>query len=199
MQIKDEPKLIAKQQEEFLRFGWRVMYVPALAESRYPKYFVRLDRGAYLEPGLIEKRPLSGLWLAVETLAKPDWQGRNRYRDDQLGQAIGLKNRFGISPQEIYRKIIPAVAIKVGVPSRQIRLPSAEEWNFISNTFNELRVKRGEKLPDLGATNSWEWCANAYGLQDQLIAGFCASGGLSALYSNKRADPCIGFRLIITL
>lgn len=193
------PALTDKQIKLLALFGFRLLYIPAIKEEYYPQGFVRPAWGEYLETRLIEHWTLPGRWLAVETLAKPHWFDPARYPDDQLARAIKLKSRFNVGWAEVQEKFIPRMAKVVGVPEKSVRLPSAEEWNFIGNLFNWLRRERQEKLPHLGSTNSWEWCANVYKGNGPLIMGFRDSGGLSAVYGNTGPDQCIGFRVVIAL
>jgi hypothetical protein len=47
--------------------------------------------------------------------------------------------------------------------------------------MNWQRVNRGDDLPDLGETCSWEWTRNTYSGTRQLIVGARQCGGLEAV------------------
>ena len=97
---------------------------------------------------------------------------------------------------------------KFGLPPGSAFMMSAEEWSLTANLFNWLRRRRGMALPDLGSTNSSEWCRNAVpnemswdgqrGMHGVTI-GWKTSGGLASLGHGDVPTKSTGFRFIIWL
>lgn len=184
-------------------YGFRPIFLPAISEDQYPNEFVKPAWGKYIDVAQIKRQSLPGRLVAVEAIAKPNWDDLAGYPNDKFGKIVGLDRRFGVSYNDLHAKdgILAKVAEQLGLPSEQVRLPYAEEWNFAGNLFNLLRAQYGEQLPDLGSTNSWEWCENAYGSDFRLLVGSRGNGSLSAV--NKRwcggRRNFVGFRVLAVL
>lgn len=189
------------QKEALHEFGLRPIFMPFVGEDQYPSDFVKPNWGQYLTASEIVRHQLPGRLVAVESILKPNYTDPAGYPNDKLGQALGLKTRFGVSYDDLQGGILAKAAKVLGLPEAQVRLPYAEEWNFAANIFKHLRDKYGENLPDLGATDSWEWCENACGSGFRLIAGYRAHGGLSAVDGgwHDRRDGDLGFRVLAVL
>ena len=115
-------------------------------------------------------------------------EGGSSLREYELTEDLGLKTRFFVSWDDVESVHLPKFAELLGLARKQVRLPSAEEWNFLGNLFNWLREHRAMDLPDLGATRSWEWCLNRRGSGYRLIAGHVEDVGLADVYCNRRGD-----------
>ena len=61
------PRVSDKQANALQRFRMEMFYIPAVDEDAYPDGFVKLARVKYLTVSQIERRPLLGKWVAVET------------------------------------------------------------------------------------------------------------------------------------
>lgn len=197
------PRLTDEQAAKLEKYGFRILFIPAITEDKYPESFSKPEWGRYLNIADIKRQPLPGRFVAIETIAKPNWDDPNGYPDDKLGQVLGLKSRFGVSWDELYGKdgILAKAAQVLGFPSEQVRSPYAEEYNFVGNMFNYLRNKFNEPLPDLGSTNSWEWCENVYGSNSRLIGGGRERGGLAGVHCRWRGthDGNVAFRVLVVL
>ena len=189
------------QKAALREFGFRPIFMPAIGEDQFPLDFVKPKWGQHLDVKQVARHALPGRLVAVESIAKPNYTDPAGYPNDKLGQTLGLKSRFGVSYDDLQGGILAKVARTLGLPESQVRLPYAEEWNFTANVFNHLRVKFSDNLPDLGATNSWEWCENPFGSDGRLIAGYRGDGGLSAVsggWLGHRYDA-LGFRVLAVL
>lgn len=196
------PKALkAKTTAALQEFPIRAVFLPKLTEADYPSTFVKPVWNKYVTESLITRRPLEGKWVLVETLPKPHWDDKAGYGNDPLGARIGLTTRFNVSWDTLHETTLPAVSKLLRLSKLQVRCPSAEEWNLIGNLFNWLREHRGEQLPDLGSTNSWEWCENAYGADDRVVVGVRRHGGLAGVGrdSSHHGDDGIGFRVLAVL
>jgi hypothetical protein len=198
-----KPDLTERQRESLRRFGFRLFFIPAIIEADYPSSFVKPDWGRDLNASPLSRRPLPGKWVAVETIQKPNLDDPEDYHGDQLASAIGLQVRFGISWDYLHQGGLLAKIAKVtGFPQKGVRLPIVEEWNFLGNLMNWLRENRGEDhLPDLGSTDSWEWCENSWECEDRLVVGSRERGGLAHVGRHFRGDQrdYIGFRVLAVL
>ncbi len=196
VEVPPVPKLTDKQVKSLEKFGFLLVYVPAITEEQYPTSFVkpRWFNGA-------ERMPLVGKWVAVETIAKPHWDDLKGYVDDRLMAAIKCEKRFNVRQDDLTGGLLAKIAKSTGFPKRGTRIPSAEEWNLIGNLFNWLRNHRQMDLPDLGSTRSWEWCSNACGSEFRLIAGSSDGGGLADVGSDWRdgRSGCLAFRVLADL
>ena len=187
-------------------FGWWIpIFLPAnLTEADYPAEFVKPDWGKYLKESDIQRRPLLGRWVMVETISKPNWDDPNGYGngDDPLANVLELTNRrFNVSWNRIHETHLPETAKLLGLSKKAVRLPTAEEWNLIGNLFLWLNRHRNTTLPDIGSTNSWEWCENAYGDVVRLVVGNRGDGGLGDVVDRWRDGACddVGFRVLAVL
>lgn len=183
---------------------WIPIYLPqGLTESDYPTDFIKPAWGKYLTVGDIQRRPLPGRWAIVETIPKPNWDDQNGYGNgnDPLAQTLGLKSRFGVSWDDFHQISLPNLAKQIGLSKKAVRLPTAEEWNLIGNLFLWLNANRSANLPDLGSTNSWEWCENSDGDGNRLVVGDRGLGGLADVDYNWHGlrDAGIGFRVLAVL
>ena len=195
------PRVSDEQKAALTEYGFRPIFFPAIGEDCYPSDFVKLDWEKFLKGTKIKHLPLPGRLGAIETIAKSNWNDPAGYPNDRLAKAIGLDRRFGNSWDDLHKEggVFEKVAAKLGFPTAQVRCPSARQWNFAANIFNKLRIEHKEPLPNLGDTNSWEWCEDACGSGDRLIAGHSDGGGLSAVDDGWQSDcyDSIGFRVLV--
>lgn len=197
------PRVSDAQKAALTEYGFRPIFFPAIGEDCYPADFVKPDWEKFLKGAKIERLPLLGRLCAIEKIAKPDWSDPAGYPDDRLTKEIGLKRRFGVIWNDLHKgdDILDKIAQKLGFPTAQVRCPSAREWNFAANVFDKLRTEHKEPLPDLGSTDSWEWCEDACDSDYRLIAGGRDHGGLSAVDSfwQSISNDVIGFRVLVVL
>ena len=183
---------------------WIPIYLPKdLTEADYPADFIKPQWGQHLTVSDIQRRPLPGRWVLVETAQKPDYVDSQGYGngDDPLAKELGLASRFHILWDTLHETHHPAIAKLLGLSKKAVRSPTAEEWNLIGNLFLWLNANRNMTLPDLGSTNSWEWTENTYGVGSRLVAGYRAYGGLADVRCRWRDDAYgrIGFRVLAVL
>ena len=200
------PCISKKQIAALTRFGLEMFYLPAIGEDAYPDDWVKPAWGKYLTVIQIERKPLPGKWIAVETIAKCDWNDPQGYGggSDPVASALRLTKRFGISwdAHHARRGTLQRLAKLGSLPKRGTQFATAEAANFIGNLFNLLHEKHGQAhLPNLGLTNSWEWCNNSYESDGRLIVGCSGGGGLAAVDWGWRDVPFdyIGFRVLVVL
>lgn len=195
------PKLTEKQLKSLVKFGFLLVYVPAIVEGEYPSGFVKPKWDQYLNVSLIGRKRLSGQWVAVETITKPNWDDPAGYPDDRLMAAVKRDKRFNTSHDDLTGGLLAKIVEKTGFPKKGTRLPSAEEWNLLANLFNWLRENRSMTLPDLGSTASWEWCSNAFVSEFHLITGYSEAGGLMCVHRDwhDNSHPHIAFRVLAVL
>ena len=201
VEVPEPPALNRTQRRALKKYGFMVLYVPALDEIRYPEHMIRSAWGQYF----IERIPLSGQWVAFEMIVKPDYS--DVYPSDQLMADIGIKTRFahphsGKGEGDDIVDILPKIARKLSLKDgQQVQLSTAETWNFVANLFNWLTANTALTLPDLGSTLSWEWTANCYGSRYRVIVGDCADGGLADVHSCWRSyrNDRVGFRVLVDL
>jgi hypothetical protein len=182
--VPSVPTLTEKQVKSLDKFGFMLVYVPALKEDQYPEGFVKPAWSQYLNVASITRKPLKGKWIAVETIAKPHYDDRAGYPNDRLMAAVGKTTRFNTSWDDLTNGLLAEIAKVTGFPKKGTHLPTAEEWNLIANLFNWLREHRSMNLPDLGSTRSWEWCENAYVAGRRLVVGSSDDGGLAVVYDD---------------
>lgn len=199
--VPSVPKLTAKQMKSIEKFGFLLVFIPAITEEWYPEGFVKPSWKRYLTISSIERLPLMGRWVAVETIAKPHYDDPKGYSDDRLMAAVQREKRFNVSHDDLTGGLIAKIAKVTGFPKLGTRLPMAEERNLIGNLFNWLREHRQMSLPDLGSTRSWEWCANACGSDGRLVAGDSGSGGLADVSHahHVRRSGRVAFRVLAVL
>ncbi len=204
IKVPPMPLLRPKTVVALCQFNLKVIFLPKITEIDYPDFFVRPRWGQYMTEKDIKRRQLPGRWVAVETISKPHRNAPGGYGvgdADPLARELWLQTRFGISWDKLTDVILPKAAKLFGVSKQAARRPSAEEWNLIGNRFNWLRTEQNEQWPDLGSTNSWEWCENAYEYGMRLMAGHIGHGGLADVRCYWQSDPGgdIGFRLLVVL
>lgn len=197
------PVLTTKQQKSMKKYGFRLFFIPTVTEERYQAKFVTLNWAKYLTLESLERQPLPGRWVVVETISKPNWDDPADYPNDILAMALKLAKRFAVSWDDLHNEggLLSRIARITGLPKKSTRLPTAEEWNFLGNLFLWLNANRNETLPDLGSTNSWEWTENTYGSVYRLIVGDREYGGLADVHSSFRNDhrENIAFRVLAVL
>lgn len=198
LEISAIPKMRGKTKKAIEKYKLMLVFLPVITEEDYPKSFVKPIWGLYINASQIERKPLPGRWVLAETIRKPDWDDPNGYGEDPLGKDLGLTTRFKISWGHITMTIMPAVGKLYGLSRRATRHSTAEEWNLIGNLFVWLNANRNMDLPDLGSTNSWEWCLNACGSGRRFIVGHRVTGGLSDMDRFWSSNPHdgVGFRLL---
>lgn len=156
---------------------------------------------------------LPGRWILIDNRPKPMFKnGRQRYKDDErflepiieglrkskkidpqgVGVNVSLNSRFGIMPDEYDRLVRPELAKLLDISLKQIRLPRAIEWNYLSNAF----------YSKWGETNTWEWFDDRKEKDLRRLYGGCIDdGGISGVYwhANYVQFNCIGLRPLIVL
>ncbi|MFH1404640.1 MAG: hypothetical protein ABIH21_00895 [Patescibacteria group bacterium] len=150
------PQVLRPKTIEALRkYRFLIMRIPAITEDDYPIDFLRPVWGKDVNGYEIKRRPCKNLWVAVETI-------QPSCHDDPFAKALEIDSRFG-HPLETVTKELRFKATQVlGVSRKQVRLPSAEERNWIANVFLWLNKNRNATLPDLDCTDYSEWCSNAF-------------------------------------
>lgn len=195
-EVPPVPKLTVRQVKSLEKFGFLLVYVPAITEEQYPDGFIKPRWFAG-----VERLPLIGKWIAVETIAKPHYDDPKGYGEDPLMVTVKCAKRFGVSHDDLIGGLLAKIAKATGFPKKGTRLPSAEEWNLIGNLFRWLCEHRQMNLPDLGSSRSWEWCANVYGPEHRLLAGHSDLGGLADVNFDWYVDRYghIAFRVLAVL
>lgn len=195
------PALTEKQVKSLDKFGFLLVYIPSISEEDYPESFIKPAWGKYLSISGIERKPLEELWVAVETIAKPDNDDPAGYPDDRLMAAVKRDKRLHTSHDDLKRGLLKEIAEATGFPKKGTRLCTAEEWNVVANLFNYLRGHRNMPLPDLGSTRSSELCENACGSDYCLKVGNRNCGGLADVDKVMRDSLLcsIGFRVLAVL
>jgi hypothetical protein len=190
-----------KTSDAIRRYKFMFVFLPMITENDYPSDFVKPTWERYIHTSQLERRPLPGRWALFEIIAKPNWDDNGGYGKDPLGQDLGLTTRFNISWEHLTVTLLPQVAELLGLKRRAVRQSTIEEWNLIGNLFNWLRQNRGLNLPDLGSTNSCEWCLNNYGSIFRSVIGMRVSGGLSNVcrYWSGSESYDTAFRVLATL
>src|SRR3989344_2084910 len=64
------------QKSALSEYGFRPIFMPVIGEDQYPPSFVKLAWGKNLDEIKIQHLPLPGRIVAVETIAKPNWDDR---------------------------------------------------------------------------------------------------------------------------
>ena len=200
------PRKVNKKLIKFVqKFPESLIYIPQIKEEDYPDWVVKPAWGKYIDASKIQRIPLQGKWVAFETIASSDWNDPKGYGNgnDPLLKELSLKSRFNISSDSHHAEggILERFAKISNFPKKNTRLPTAEERHFIGTLFNWLRENREANLPDLGSTNSWEWCENEYGFAHRLVCGRRDRGGLAAVLHHWREYPFdyIGSRVLAVL
>ncbi|MDD4107009.1 MAG: AAA family ATPase, partial [Candidatus Shapirobacteria bacterium] len=149
----------------------------------------------FVKDGKVSFPKLSGKWMAVETMPKP--QFGEKYESSKITDELGLEDRFNVSWNDASKRISEAegnILSAAGLPiiGEQVRMLEAVEWNLLAN-------REG-----WGKTNTYEWTNTEYrdvGVSGRLVVGHSGYGGAaradwgSPVYSN---GP-LGFRLAVVL
>ena len=204
--VPEPPTFNQRQRRLLKKMKLRVIFLPDESDEKLAALKVKSNWSRYLTVDNIERIALPGKWVAYEVIPKPNY-GDGKYADDKLMAAIGLDSRFNHphsgkgEGDDLEGDILPKVAAVLAPLGGKVILQSAEEFNFLGNFLNWLREKTGEDFPDLGATDSWEWCRNSCGVHYRLIVGGRGRGGLSAVccvWRNGRSIH-IAFRVLVVL
>lgn len=183
-----EPLTLNRNQRRLLKkYGLWLFFVPAVEESLYPTHMIKLDWNRCLSGTGVQPLSLPGCWIAFEIIQKPNYED-GKYPDDKLMVEIGMETRF-VHPysdkgegDDLVVDILPKAAKELAPLGGTTRIQSARVFNFMGNLFNWLSKYTEDSFPDLGATNSVEWCEERYGSQNALIVGDSAHRGLSHVY-----------------
>ncbi|TAL49805.1 hypothetical protein EPN81_04650 [Patescibacteria group bacterium] len=199
------PNLNRAQRRLLKKYKLWLFFVPAISEDQYPEHIVKLDRDRYLPSANVTSLPLPGRWIAWEVIKKPNYQD-GRYPDDQLMTAVDIDTRFAHphsqkgEGDDLMEDILPKVATVLKSLGGEAKVQSARIFNFLGNLFNWLRIHTSEnRLPDLGSTNSVEWCEERCGSHAALLVGLHGGGGLvcvGSFYRDDR-DNSIAFRFLV--
>lgn len=170
--------------------GWQVKPDP---------WFWEMIRKGNILPEAVR---LSGTWMAMEALPKPNYtDGTQLHQNDALAPILeklrgqgGIKipdwckhipatSRFGISPSEIEEHIIPAFVETYQPQDAKVSLPCYMSWNYRGNIAH----------PEWGETTTFEWFKDRFGSGGRLYGGDSGNGGLGFVSSIWR--PQRRFRL----
>lgn len=99
--VPSVPKLTAEQVKSFDKFGFMLLYLPAITEEQYPSSFVKPEWSRYFTVSSIERIPLKGAWVAVETIAKPHYDDAKGYPNDRLMATLKRTTRFNTSHDDL--------------------------------------------------------------------------------------------------
>lgn len=191
-------------------FGLMPIFCPAgtlirATDSGHRDRYILPDWNKFLTYSDIIRCPLRGRWILVETIRKPDWNDSVGYGpDDKARKLLDLQRRFGTSWDALHDGRMTKLADAWGLSSGAVRLPTAEEMNWVGNLFllaNRVMGIDYRRLPNLGSTKSWEWCENSYGSDSHLVFGDSENGGLAAVdggWHDLERDY-IGFRVLAVL
>lgn len=148
-----------------------------------------------VKDGKVSFPKLSGKWIAVETILKPQYG--EKYGSSKITDELGLEDRFNVSWNDASKRISEAegnILSAAGLPiiGEQVRMLEAVEWNLLAN-------REG-----WGKTNTYEWTNTEYrgdGGSYRFIVGFSVLGG--AAFANwgspEHSDDFLGFRLAVVL
>ena len=101
-----------------------------------------------VKDGKVSFPKLSGKWIAVETILKPQYG--EKYGSSKITDELGLEDRFNVSWNDASKRISEAegnILSAAGLPiiGEQVRMLEAVEWNLLAN-------REG-----WGKTNTYEW------------------------------------------
>ncbi|MBI5794182.1 hypothetical protein HZA87_03820 [Candidatus Uhrbacteria bacterium] len=205
VEVPEPPSLNRAQRRLLMKYKLWLFFVPMIEESQCPKHMVRLDWNKYLKGADVRPLPLPGRWIAFEVIRKPNYQD-GRYPNDQLMADVGSDTRFAHphsdkgEGDDLMQDTLPKVTKILASLGGETKVQSARVFNFMGNLFNWLWVHTSEnRLPNLGSTNSVEWCEERYGSLDAFIVGHCGNGGLAYVHNHWRdgRDDDIGFRFLV--
>lgn len=155
-------------------------------------------------------KQLPDCWVLIDKTEKPYYEhGKQLYKNDPFASLLkGLRkegkikvpteykhipvtSRFGISPDELDKFVLPKIAEKLGIDSSFVRLPREIEFNIIGNF----------KHPEWGKTNTEEWLNDSFEWGFRLVGGSSLGGGLSHVgcdgYFSRYVQ--IGFRPLVVV
>ncbi|MBI4437578.1 hypothetical protein HY631_01365 [Candidatus Uhrbacteria bacterium] len=203
--VPEPPSLNRAQRRLMMKYKLWLFFVPAIGEDKYPEHFVKFDWNRFLSGVPATALPLPGRWIALEVIQKPNYQD-GRYPNDQLMADIGITTRFAHphsgkgEGDDLMEDILPKVAEVLQSLGGTVKIQSARIFNFLGHLFNWLRLHTSEhRLPNLGSTNSVEWCEERYDSHIALFVGHSDDGGLafvSGYWRGFRGDN-IGFRFLV--
>ena len=174
-------------------------------------FYDQVDKGNVLgSPLCLGEFDIDGMVVLVDTRCKPAYwgNGKQMWENDNLFGEIIAKlreeekivdynpraSRFGVSALEIEQKIAPALATKLGLEPRQVRLERAIEFNVLSQLLTDtLRAKDGE-------TNTRVWFADHFD-EYRLNGGHSVSGGFAYVHYYSAGNHWYrkSFRLLAVL
>ncbi|MBI2475555.1 hypothetical protein HYV69_04005 [Candidatus Uhrbacteria bacterium] len=200
------PKIKGKTKIAIERYKLILVFLPVISEADYPESFVKPNWGRYITEDKIERKPLPGRWVLVETIAPPCSDSPKAYGhgEDVLMNDLKPLSRFEFGNFAI-ENIAREFAKLLGLPSRALRLPTIEERNLIGNLFLCLNANMNMDLPDLGSGYSWEACLNKHrgDNNESFVVGLQGRGGLANvdLISNNGLSNnySLGYRLLAVL
>lgn len=148
-----------------------------------------------VKDGKVSFPKLSGKWIAVETIPKPQYG--EKYVSSKITDELGLKDRFNVNWNDASKRISEAkgnILSSAGLPviGGQVRMLEAVEWNLLAN-------REG-----WGKTDTYEWtnteCRDD-GDSRRIVVGFSVLGGaaLADWYSPEYSLDNLGFRLAVVL
>ncbi|MFA6131726.1 MAG: hypothetical protein WC702_01495 [Patescibacteria group bacterium] len=153
-------------------------------------------------PSEIERRPLLGCWILIETRPKPNWNDLVSYGpDDKVAKLLDLQRCSNTDWSTLHDGRLTELAEVWGLPSDTVRLPTVEEMNWCGNLFVLANRALGTNLPNLGSIKNWEWCENNSDRGFRLVFGNSEEGGLSAVHK-VWSDGGVGhlaFRILAVL
>lgn len=152
-----------------------------------------------IKSGEINFPNLSGKWIAVETIPKPD-KGEN-YTPSTITEILGFKDRFNVSwnnANDAINKEKEYILLNAGLDNGNVRMLEAVEWNLLAN-------REG-----WGKTDSYEWTntghheffMSQFSINAQRITvGSSTEGGAASASYRLPMYPenNVGFRIAIVL
>lgn len=148
-----------------------------------------------VKDGKVSFPKLSGKWIAVETILKPQYG--EKYGSSKITDELGLEDRFNVSWNDASKRISEAegnILSAAGLPiiGEQVRMLEAVEWNLLAN-------REG-----WGKTNTYEWTNTEYrgdGDSRRIIVGDSVSGGAANAHWGRPelSNDLVGFRLAVVL
>ncbi len=209
IEIPRIPKIKAKTLTAIKKYGLKLVYLPAITESEYPREFIKPEWGEGCSNDTTQRIPLTGRWVLVETILQPDVDVESRLQisSDQLFlDHSGDVCRMECTWDVVMGDFVQEVARTFGLSRRAVRLPSVEELNLIGNLFRWLNANCHQSLPDLHANPKRELCLNKFWRDfyltlcgDSLSADSSPMHGLACVESVRYATPSskVSFRLVV--
>lgn len=136
---------------------------------------------------------MPGNWVAVETMPKPSYG--EHYAPSGVGDKLGFEDRFSVTwndANEAIQRQKRDILSEAGLPSGDVRMLNAVEWNLLAN-------REG-----WGQTNTYEWTnteARGGGDSYRVIVGHSDRGGAANARWRSPGDSYerIGFRVAVVL